>query len=166
MLLRTAYLPFFLQLHPFLMQTFFLPNFPTFGKLRKWHLFWRMATWRFLITTGLSHYCFTVLSKDLWESCPQSASVLFNCHLDSAVTWSGIILSETSILQTTDAILEAIDKKQLTATALLDMSKAFDSVDHGIFLSKLQDIGLSPIAIKWFRSYLQSRYQVVKIQNS
>lgn len=57
-------------------------------------------------------------------------------------------------------------KKQLTATVLLDMSKAFDSVDHGIFLSKLQDIGLLPIAIKWFRSYLQSRYQVVKIQNS
>ena len=74
--------------------------------------------------------------------------------------------TETSILQTTDAILEAIDKKQLTATVLLDMSKAFDSVDHGILLSKLQDIGLSTIAIKWFRSYFQSRYQVVKIYNA
>ena len=74
--------------------------------------------------------------------------------------------TETSILQTTDAILEAIDKKQLTATVFLDMSKAFDSVDHGILLSKLQDTGLSPIAIKWFRSYLQSRYQVVKIHNA
>ena len=50
--------------------------------------------------------------------------------------------TETSILQTTDAILEAIDKKQLTATVLLDMSKAFDSVNHGILLFKLQDIGL------------------------
>ena len=74
--------------------------------------------------------------------------------------------TETSILQTTDAILEATDKKQLTATVLLDMSKAFDSVNHGILLSKLQDIGLSPTAIKWFCSYLQSRYQVVKIHNA
>ena len=74
--------------------------------------------------------------------------------------------TETSTSQTTDAVLEAIDKEQLTATVLLDMSKAFHSVDHGILLSKLQDIGLSPIAIKWFRSYLQSRYRVVKIHNA
>ena len=40
--------------------------------------------------------------------------------------------TETSILQTTDTILEAIEKKQLTATVLLEMSKAFDSVDHEI----------------------------------
>ena len=49
--------------------------------------------------------------------------------------------TETSILQTTDTILEVIDKKQLIATVLLYMSKAVDSVDHEILLSKLQDIG-------------------------
>ena len=48
--------------------------------------------------------------------------------------------TELFILQKTDAILEAIDKKQLTATVLLDMSKAFHSVNHGILLSRLQDI--------------------------
>ena len=48
---------------------------------------------------------------------------------------------------------------------LLDTSKAFDSVNHEILLSKLQDIGLSSIATEWFRSYLQSRYQAVKIHN-
>ena len=46
------------------------------------------------------------------------------------------------------------------------MSKAFDSVNHGILLSKLQDIGLSFTAIKWFCSYFQSRYQVVNIHNA
>ena len=74
--------------------------------------------------------------------------------------------TETSILQTTDAILEATEKKELTATVLLDMSKAFDSVGHETLLSKLQDIGLSPIATEWFRGYLHSRYQVVKIHNA
>ena len=73
--------------------------------------------------------------------------------------------TETSTLQTTDAIFEATEKKELTATVLLDMSKAFDSVSHETLLSKLQDIGLSPITTEWFRSYLHSRYQVVKIHN-
>ena len=58
-----------------------------------------------------------------------------------------------------------MDKKQQTATVLLDMSKAFDSIDHEILITKLQDVVLSPSAINWLRSYLQSRYQVIKIQN-
>ena len=74
--------------------------------------------------------------------------------------------TETSILQTTDAIFEATEKKELAATVLLDMSKAFNSVGHETLLSKLQDIGLSPIATEWFRSYIHSRYQVVKIHSA
>lgn len=46
------------------------------------------------------------------------------------------------------------------------MNKAFHSVNHGILLSKLQDIELSFTTFKWFCSYLQSRYQVVKIHNA
>ena len=74
--------------------------------------------------------------------------------------------TETSILQTTDTILEAIEKKQLTATVLLDTNKAFDSFDHDTLVFKLQDTGLSPITTEWFPSYFQSRYQVVKIHNA
>ena len=71
--------------------------------------------------------------------------------------------TETSVIQTTDMILSAIDKKQLTAVVLLDMSKAFDSINHNMLLVKLQDVCASPSAIKWFRSCLTSRYQVVTI---
>ncbi len=60
--------------------------------------------------------------------------------------------TETSLIETTDAILNAIDDKKLTAVALLDMSKAFDSIDHKILLLKLQDIGLSSAALTWFSS--------------
>ena len=45
--------------------------------------------------------------------------------------------TETAIIQTTDSVLEAIDKKKLTATVLLGMSKAFDSIDHQILITKL-----------------------------
>jgi len=60
-------------------------------------------------------------------------------------------------------VLSAIDKKHLTAVILLDMSKAFDSMDHNLLLVKLQDVGASPLALQWFRSYLTARYQVVTI---
>ena len=43
--------------------------------------------------------------------------------------------TETSLLRTTDTFLKGIDKKKLTACVLLDMSKAFDSVDHQILLA-------------------------------
>ena len=69
-------------------------------------------------------------------------------------------------MQTTDTILEAIEKKQLTATVLLGTNKAFDSFDHETLVSKLQDTRLPPITTEWFPSYLQSRYQVVKIHNA
>ena len=71
--------------------------------------------------------------------------------------------TETSVIQTTDMILSAIDKKYSTAVVLLDMSKAFDSIDHNLLLVKLQDVGTSLLALQWFRSYLTARYQVVTI---
>ena len=58
--------------------------------------------------------------------------------------------TETSVIQTTDVILSAIDKKHLTAVVLLDMSKAFDSIDHNLLLVKFEDVGASPLAIQWF----------------
>ena len=74
--------------------------------------------------------------------------------------------TETSVIQTTDEILNAIDKKKLTAVVLLDLSKAFDSIDHRILLAKLQDCGASRSATEWFGSYLSSRYQAVRINTT
>ena len=46
------------------------------------------------------------------------------------------------------------------------MSKAFDSVGHQILLRKIQSVGASTSALKWFNSYLTNRYQVVRIHSS
>ena len=51
--------------------------------------------------------------------------------------------TETALIQTTDSILQNIDKKELSAAVLLDMSKTFDSIDHNILIMKLRDVGLS-----------------------
>ena len=61
--------------------------------------------------------------------------------------------TETSLIHTTDAFLKGIDDKKLTACVLLDMSKAFDSVDHQILSRKIQ-------------SDLTNLYQVVRIHSS
>ena len=55
--------------------------------------------------------------------------------------------TETSLIHTTDAFLKGIDDKKLTACVLLDMSKAFDSVDHQILLRKIQSVGASTSAL-------------------
>ena len=60
-------------------------------------------------------------------------------------------------------VIEAIDRKQITALVLLDLSKAFDGIDHKILLSKLPVLGVSRKAIEWFKNYLSNRTQCVAI---
>ena len=64
---------------------------------------------------------------------------------------------------TSDLALEATDRKQVTALVLLDLSKAFDSIDHLSLLRKLRAMGTSKEAMEWFRSYLTRRNQSVRI---
>ena len=71
--------------------------------------------------------------------------------------------AETLNVAVTDEILTAMDKKMLSVLVLLDLSKAFDSIDHRILLHKLANVGASPSVVKWFESYLLGRSQVVRI---
>ena len=48
---------------------------------------------------------------------------------------------------------------------LIDLSKAFDSISHDILLQKLVKFDISSSAIKWFKSYLEERFQSVRIEN-
>ena len=60
--------------------------------------------------------------------------------------------TEIALTHFTDAILEQMDKGQLTGAVFLDLSKAFDTVDHTILFSKLCAIGPSDNVICWFKS--------------
>ena len=72
---------------------------------------------------------------------------------------------EHALLEAQNRILKSLEKKQITALLLLDFSKAFDMVDHGILLSKLEHYGVRGANLSWFRTYLTGRTQFTHVNN-
>ena len=56
-----------------------------------------------------------------------------------------------------------MDNRKHTIGVFLDYSKAFDTVNHDILLSKLSHYGVRGIALEWYRSYLTNRKQYVSL---
>ena len=56
-----------------------------------------------------------------------------------------------------------MDEKLYTCGILIDLQKAFDTVDHSILLKKLEHYGIRGIVNDWFTSYLTSRKQITEI---
>jgi hypothetical protein len=67
----------------------------------------------------------------------------------------------TSIADITSFLQKAIDDKLYAFSMALDISKAFDSLNHDILLHKLESYGFRGITHQWFKSYLHNRYQYV-----
>ena len=70
--------------------------------------------------------------------------------------------TETAVLKVLSDILDAVDSQQVTLLGLLDMSAAFDTVDHHILMQRLEvSYGISERSLQWIRSFLTDRSQVV-----
>ena len=75
--------------------------------------------------------------------------------------------TETAVLKVLSDILLAVDKGDLALLTLLDLSAAFDTVDHATLLRRLEvSYGLSGSVINWFASYLSDRQQFVRCGSS
>ena len=57
----------------------------------------------------------------------------------------------------TDKISKGFDSGLLTGMILIDLQKAFDTIDHNILLLKMPSLGFSREVIDWYKSYLSSR---------
>ena len=71
----------------------------------------------------------------------------------------------TCLAETLNHIYKAIDSKQHAALVSLDLSKAFDCLNHKLLLQKLEYLGLHNSTIGWMSSYLQNRTQVTKFKH-
>ena len=72
--------------------------------------------------------------------------------------------TETALLKVANDLLLALDKKHISVLSLLDLSAAFDTIDHTLLLTRLHySFGVSHTALAWFKSYLTDRSQIVSV---
>lgn len=73
--------------------------------------------------------------------------------------------TEDALYNTTKFLYNELDKSNKVIAVFLDLTKAFDTVDHQILLDILQCFGIMNNSLNWFRSYLFNRTQIVKIND-
>ena len=70
--------------------------------------------------------------------------------------------TERALLKVLSDVYATIDRQQVTLLGLLDLSAAFDCVDHGILLHQLRHkFGICGTALEWIASFLLGRSQQV-----
>ena len=69
--------------------------------------------------------------------------------------------TELAALELIDRVIQYLDKGETPISVFLDLSKAFDTLDHSILLSKLEYYGIRDNALELFKSYLSNRKQYV-----
>ena len=75
--------------------------------------------------------------------------------------------TETALVRISNDILQATDNNKCVILASLDLSAAFDTVDHSTFVYRLKNLyGVSDISLRWFTSYLTNRSYKVCVNGS
>lgn len=75
--------------------------------------------------------------------------------------------TETALLSVTNDIMLSLDRGKNVFLLLLDLSAAFDTVNHSMLLTRLEkSFGVTGTALRWFQSYLSDRTQSVNIKTA
>ena len=75
--------------------------------------------------------------------------------------------TETALLRVHSDVLAQLDKRNMVAMVLLDLSAAFDTIDHAVLLERLnRKFGIRSLALAWLSSYLSNRCQCVVVNNT
>ena len=74
--------------------------------------------------------------------------------------------TELAALELTDRIITALDNHNTPLNIFIDLSKAFDTLDHTILLDKLLYYGIRGTAYNFLRSYLANREQFVELNDT
>ena len=71
--------------------------------------------------------------------------------------------TDHAVVQLADQIIESFENNKYTLGVFIDLSKAFDSVDHSFLLKKLEIYGITERNHGWVKSYLSNRGQFIQI---
>ena len=71
--------------------------------------------------------------------------------------------TDHALVSLTENIKYSLDNNRFGCGILIDLQKAFDTVNHNILLSKLEHYGIRGTALNWFQSYLSERKQFVLV---
>ena len=74
-------------------------------------------------------------------------------------------LTDLCLSYLNNKILKGFDNSLFTGMILIDLQKAFVTIDHNILLEKLNAIGFCNDTVDWFHSYLTNRALLVSIEN-
>ena len=74
--------------------------------------------------------------------------------------------TETALLHALEQITAALERKEIPLAIYVDLSKAFDSLDHNILLRKLEHYGIRGVLHNWFESYLSDRKQYTSFKGT
>lgn len=102
----------------------------------------------------------SAMAKQLEAFC-EKYLVLDNCQNGFRKKKSTI----TALYKFVNDSLEIINNKKYAVSVMLDLSKAYDRVNHKILLNKLYGIGVRGQANEWFASYLNKRKQLVTVEH-
>lgn len=69
----------------------------------------------------------------------------------------------TAGIEFIESIIDSVDKGEKVIGIFLDLSRAFDSVEHGKLVEVLRTLGVNSTELTWFKSYLSERKQFVEL---
>ena len=74
--------------------------------------------------------------------------------------------TEYACIEFLDRIMKDLDQGKTPISIFIDLSKAFDTINHHILIDKLKYYGLDNNSVQWFHSYLSNRNQLFVIENT
>lgn len=110
-----------------------------------------------------------VLSKIIEKHVHNQVLEYLNHHSILPIYQSGFRKNhstQTALLKVTNDICHYWDDRALTFLALLDYSKAFDTLNHELMVTILYSVGIRDAVLSWFSNYLEGRKQAVRLNGA
>ena len=89
-------------------------------------------------------------------------NTLYRCQFEFRKNHS----TSHALIHLMNRISSAIDQRETTVGVFLDLSKAFNTLDHQILFTKLEHYGIRDVALQWRKSYFSCRQQFVQINQT